>query len=128
MPSEVVAGLYVEKTDGHDQYGPLSEQWDWVWFVREVRREDVQSELTSVMAKHDLRIGDYRGQGFAEPTAVGGVGRIVDGSWWWMASPVGGWDAYADHLDRCPWTSGTTCIFGRHGPRIGRSKQARRSR
>lgn len=101
---EVVAGLYVEKSDGK-AFGPLSEQWDWVWLVRALRRADVQSALTAVMEKHQLLIGDYRGQGYSKETAVGGVWHIRDGN---LEAIEGGehaatgWDAYADYLEGLP--------------------------
>lgn len=104
VPLEVVAGLYVEKTDGKEDYGPLTEQWDWVWFIRALRRPDVQAALATVMARHELLIGDYRGQGFSYETAVGGRWQIRDG----VLTPIDGeadtvsWEAFADYLDGLP--------------------------
>jgi hypothetical protein len=104
VPSEVVAGLYVEKTNGKEPFGPLTEQWDWVWFVRALRRNDVQLAMTETMAKHDLRIGDYRGLGYTAATAVGRVGFIRNGTL--VAAEGGpaidGWDGFADHLEQLP--------------------------
>ncbi len=81
LSKEVVAGLFVEKSDGGEQWGPLDERWDWLWFVQELATDHTQQELSQAMVRHDLRIGDYIGQ---NPTScveckVGFIGRFEGG-------------------------------------------------
>lgn len=74
----VLAGLYVEKGDGGQAFGPVDDGWDWPWFVRALERHDFQESLKEVMERHALTLGDYLGQNFFVTESVGGIGRIED--------------------------------------------------
>jgi hypothetical protein len=80
MPRQVAAGLYVEKGNGSEPFGQLSDEWDWPHLVAALGDPHVQSELGAAMLRHGLRLGDYRveAEGQSE-TAIGAIARMEDG-------------------------------------------------
>ncbi len=80
LTRQVVAGLYVEKSDGQAEFGPLDGRWDWTLLVTALGSEHIRDELARVMVRHDLQLGDYRGgrHGYVE-SVVGFIGRFEEG-------------------------------------------------
>ena len=106
-PRQVIAGLYFEKGDGRDEYGPVDHRWDWPWFVDALRTGHVRDDLSQAMVRHSLAIGDYPGQRFDEEVAsVGFVARIEEGTLVLRdsdGSEIGrGWDALVTRLEDLP--------------------------
>jgi hypothetical protein len=105
-PAEVVGGLYVEKTDGTEPYGPLDDRWDWTWFVPSLADADFQARLSAAMQRHGMAIGDYRGQWFGIANEVGFVARF-EGPELVLHDHEGdeidrGWDAVRSRLEHLP--------------------------
>jgi hypothetical protein len=77
--AQAVAGMYIEKGDGSDPYGPVDARWDWPRFVSSLTDPATSQPLADVMSRHDLRFGDFVGQRFGPATQIGGVGSMEDG-------------------------------------------------
>lgn len=78
---EVVAGLYVEKGNGEQPYGELDDRWDWGWFLKALRDPAFQRDMSRVMARHGLTIGDRNPGPFSEVDGpIGWRGGIEDGA------------------------------------------------
>jgi hypothetical protein len=108
MVAQAVAGLYIEKGDGADPYGPVDARWDWPRVVSSLTDPATSQPLAAVMERHDLRFGDFVGQRFGPTTQIGGVGRMQDGEFVFSA-PDGtelfrGFAAMRHHLEQLPAT------------------------
>jgi hypothetical protein len=105
-PRQVVAGLYVEKGDGSDPYGPVDARWDWPRFVASLTEPEINTRLTSAMEKHGLQLGDFFSQRFLLPTepGIGGTGKIENGVLVFRSAQAEelfrGWEALRHHLEQ----------------------------
>ncbi len=107
QPEQIAAGLYLEKGDGGEQFGPMDDAWDWPWLIRALETEHVRDELARVMVAHDLSIGDYTGGRFGAESGsrVGFVGQFAEGSLLLLDEDGGrgvGFDELLDRLEALP--------------------------
>ena len=104
-PRHVVAGWFLEKGDGSPQFGPVNrELWDWPRFLELLADPARRAALETVVARHDLSIGNYHGGSFVPRGPMTGfrarfeagdlVLRSRDDDRWLGA----GWDALLEHL------------------------------
>ena len=109
----MAAGWYIAKGDGSPEFGPVNrELWDWPRLLELLADPERRVAFEAVVAKHDLRIGDYIGGGFTPKGAVMGFrARLEDGELVLRSVDGGrriakGWDALLDRLarlDRTQW-------------------------
>ena len=128
---QAVAGLYIEKGDGDERFGPVDARWDWPRFVTSLTDPATSQPLGAVLERHGLQLGDFVGQRFGPETQVGGVGRMEDGEF--VFRDHGGKELFRGfaelrhHLEQLPQNAGTTCTSGGAGRPMKRSRLARRS-
>jgi hypothetical protein len=108
VPRRVVAGYYVEKGTGRDEYGPVDPQrWDWPRFLALLRDPARRRQLEAIVARHGMRLGDYVGGRFKKNGAiVGFTGTLEDGELVLRDSSRSvlgtGWDDLTDRLSALP--------------------------
>ncbi|MEO8273418.1 MAG: hypothetical protein ABI620_05090 [Chloroflexota bacterium] len=104
----VIAGYYVEKGTGSDEYGPVEPAlWDWPRFLAFLRDPTRRRPLELATERHGLKFGDYLGARFqADGATVGFVGRL-EGGRLVLRDPGGeaiaaGWDGLLKALEGLP--------------------------
>lgn len=107
--AQAVAGLYIEKGDGAERFGPVDSRWDWPRFVTSLTDPATAQPLADVMARHALSLGDFVGQRFGPETQVGGVGRMEEGEFIFRdfsgTELFRGFAALRHHLEQLPTTT-----------------------
>lgn len=109
VAAELVAGLYFERPGkgDEDKYGRLDDRWDWLWLLRALGDEGIAEQLTGVMARHHLNLGDYGGQGFSSfpEGCIGGLGKVEGGEVVFHLAnqeTLRGWSAIRAYIEGLP--------------------------
>jgi hypothetical protein len=109
LPDEeqiVTVGLLVEKGNGQGDYGPVDRRWDWPFFIERLRDDPFRQQLTRVMGRHELTLGDYRAGSFQGSDAFVGFTGHVDGGDLIIepgtSAGESGWPSLLERLERLP--------------------------
>ena len=104
-PRHVVAGWFLERGDGSPKCGPVNrELWDWPRFLELLADPARRAALETVVARHDLSIGNYYGGSFIPTGSMTGFrARFEDGDLALRSPEDGrrlgaGWDAVLERL------------------------------